>query len=761
LVGLGVALAAFIMIFEFLPPLFPERNVAQSIAPRTQPVASNSKNPYAHEPVLPSSIRTFAAFASTLVVGLTTLGVLAFGLPKIDPTEDALRPRNSPAYGAMAQVQAELNQKRDPLWVIVSGQNERDVAKKLDEVQPILAQAASNHVIENFTLPAQLWPHADFQKENRALALELASERALLHEAAQTNGFAQNSLVLLDKVLDTWQVAANSTGVFWPTNPVSRWIFEKLTARSSTNAFALGLVNLPKGVSGSANSRLAELSVDLARENVFLSGWQLLGGAIFSRVKANMWKVLTPMVVLVMLSLWLAFRRPREIIFSLAVLFLSGLVLLAVMRVAHWSWNLLNLMAVPMVLGTGVDYSIFMQLALRRHNGDVRIAYLSVGRALLLCGGTAVAGFGSLALSVNAGMASLGEICAVGIGSNMLIAIFLLPSWWTARENRNRKCEAGIACQGTNDDSGNRNSPLPTKPSSLYRGEVWRVAMASARLLPARPCRGLAPWMADAYRVFARGRREVVLENLLPLLNNNSVSAQQETRQLFRNFGQKLVDLWQYEAGQPINKLFGESHGWEHFEQARAQKRGILLLTPHLGNWEFGGPALAQKGVSLQVVTLAEPGDGFTQLRQASRARWQIETVVIGEDPFAFIDIIRRLESGATIALLVDRPSAPTAEMVELFGRPFAVSMAPAELARSTGCVLLPVFIPHTANGYEPNVLAPIPYDRVALRDRTARKNLTQEIIRVFEPVICQYPDQWYHFVPIWPHGQNSGGNGL
>ena len=32
-----------------------------------------------------------------------------------------------------------------------------------------------------------------------------------------------------------------------------------------------------------------------------------------------------------------------------------------------WSWNLLNLMAVPLILGTGVDYGIFMQLALRRH----------------------------------------------------------------------------------------------------------------------------------------------------------------------------------------------------------------------------------------------------------------------------------------------------------------------------------------------------------------------------------------------------------
>jgi predicted RND superfamily exporter protein len=176
--------------------------------------------------------------------------------------------------------------------------------------------------------------------------------------------------------------------------------------------------------------RLLALESGLARDGVWPSDWNLLGTSIFSRVKANLWKVVTPMVILVLLSLWLAFRRPAEILLSLAVLVLSGLVLLAAMREAGWSWNLLNLMAIPLMLGTGVDYAIFMQLALRRYEGDLRKAYHSVGRALLLCGGTAVGAFASLTFSSNSGLASLGRVCAIGIASNMLIAVFLLPVWW-------------------------------------------------------------------------------------------------------------------------------------------------------------------------------------------------------------------------------------------------------------------------------------------------------------------------------------------
>lgn len=208
-----------------------------------------------------------------------------------------------------------------------------------------------------------------------------------------------------------------------------------MTARTPTNQFALGLIYLSSNATPAA---VSDLQSQLPTDNVWLSSWGLLGEEIFARVKANMWKVVGPMVALVLLSLFMAFHRVREISLSLIVLLVSGVCLLAVMRLVGWSWNLLNLMAIPLILGTGVDYSIFMQLALRRYNGDLDLANRAVGRALLLCGCTAVAAFASLGFSSNAGMASLGEVCAVGIGCNMLIAIFLLPVWWQRSSRKER-----------------------------------------------------------------------------------------------------------------------------------------------------------------------------------------------------------------------------------------------------------------------------------------------------------------------------------
>ena len=110
------------------------------------------------------------------------------------------------------------------------------------------------------------------------------------------------------------------------------------------------------------------------------------------------------------------------------------------MGALDWKWNLMNIMALPLLLGMGVDFSIHMQLALRATNGDRAAVRESTGRALLLAGTTTIAGFLSLAFSTNAGMASLGRTCALGIAVVLLTAVYLLPVWWESANRRTPKC---------------------------------------------------------------------------------------------------------------------------------------------------------------------------------------------------------------------------------------------------------------------------------------------------------------------------------
>jgi lauroyl/myristoyl acyltransferase len=109
------------------------------------------------------------------------------------------------------------------------------------------------------------------------------------------------------------------------------------------------------------------------------------------------------------------------------------------------------------------------------------------------------------------------------------------------------------------------------------------------------------------------------------------------------------------------------------------------------------------------------------------------------------------LESGAVIAVLIDRPLASTSATVNLFGRSFVASTSAAELARASGCALLPVYLPRNGDTYEAHVLPEISYERQSLRDPVARQQLTQKIVTAFEPAIQKHIEQWYQFTPMWP----------
>jgi predicted exporter/lauroyl/myristoyl acyltransferase len=804
LVAIGVGLAALVMVMIYLPPLFPERRQPPAdetppgwfsyfippkapqgrvgLQPALEPARDVSKGSrLPHECGAPAgfgtphscggeeSRRAPTPLMATIFLLLTACAILSVDRPGLDRTGDALRPQRGEAERALDEIKREMGLPPDPLWLIIAGGDEPEVYQRLTLAEGLLNGAVSHRLIGGYLLPTALWPRAELQAANRGTAAVLGRQGARLREAAFREGFRSNALVLTEELVRTWARAGAGAGVLWPTNAASQWLLKRFVARTPGQLLVMGLVY--PGTNRVDALALADLSSRLSQNQAFLSGWELLGTTTLKRVQARLWQVLAPMVVLVLASLWLAFRRPTEVLLGLSVLLLSGLCLLAAMAVAGWSWNLLNLMALPLMLGTGVDYTIFMQLALRRHGGDLGLVRRSIGRALLLCGGTAMAGFGALGCSSNPGMASLGKVCALGIGANMLFSVFLLPAWWAGlnpkseirnpKETRNPKSESAgehaSRAAPCNAQPSTLNPQPPAlnasfAPSAFYRAGLWRLGLAMVRLLPAGLTKRLGLVVAEVYFLFQRQRREVVVRNLLPAFGGDRLAAERTAHRLHRNFALKLVDLWRVESGVPVRDWLTNSCDLEIIRAACQRGHGVLFVTLHLGNWEHGGLLLARLGIPLTVLTQAEPDNGLTDLRIALRRRCGVETLIVGQDSFAFLEVIERLQAGGALALSLDRPPARGGVAVELFGRPFVAPAAAAELARASGCALIGVTIVRRPTGYAVKVLPEFTYDRRALGNREARRELTRQILRAFEPAIRQNIDQWYQFVPIWPN---------
>ena len=101
--------------------------------------------------------------------------------------------------------------------------------------------------------------------------------------------------------------------------------------------------------------------------------------------------------------------------------------LLGWMGLAGIPFNPANIMTLPLVVGIGVTNGI--QILNRfAEEQEPSILAKSTGKAVLVSGLTAIAGFGSLMLASHQGIKSLGEVMSVGIAACMAAALMVLPA---------------------------------------------------------------------------------------------------------------------------------------------------------------------------------------------------------------------------------------------------------------------------------------------------------------------------------------------
>ena len=121
---------------------------------------------------------------------------------------------------------------------------------------------------------------------------------------------------------------------------------------------------------------------------------------------------------------------------TVSVLALGLPMLVGVMGLLGLKWNFANFFAMPILIGAGHEYGVFMMHRYREaeHNPRRIWRFWDVSeRALLMCAFVTCSSFGFLGLSRDRGIASLGIIMALGIACIYLSAIFVIRPLLTWR----------------------------------------------------------------------------------------------------------------------------------------------------------------------------------------------------------------------------------------------------------------------------------------------------------------------------------------
>jgi hopanoid biosynthesis associated RND transporter like protein HpnN len=130
-------------------------------------------------------------------------------------------------------------------------------------------------------------------------------------------------------------------------------------------------------------------------------------------------------LVIVLLVL-LDFRRWLAALATVLPLILGGVWTIGLMVAAGISFNAANIMTLPLIVGIGVAYGIYVVRRFRE-DGESHFHRKSTGRAVIFSALTAMAGFGTLMLGTHRGIASLGFVMTGGIAMCLLAALLVLP----------------------------------------------------------------------------------------------------------------------------------------------------------------------------------------------------------------------------------------------------------------------------------------------------------------------------------------------
>jgi len=184
----------------------------------------------------------------------------------------------------------------------------------------------------------------------------------------------------------------------------------------------------------------------------------------------------------------------------------------------------------------------------------------------------------------------------------------------------------------------------------------------------------------------------------------------------------------------------------ELLDNAFKRKKGVILVTAHIGNLDLAGCSMAIRGIPVSIPARTIRSKMVGALVTRIRERTGVSLI----PPHRSKDMVRQqLTENKLLVLVVDQHMGKRRSIVcEFFGKLASTSPAPARFGLETGAELVFGIIHREGNSGR-HVIEFTPFELETPyndRDRDIRHN-TDRINRFLEQQILAYPEQW-----LWLH---------
>ncbi len=389
---------------------------------------------------LPLVIAVVARYARlilglSLLVSLGALGAVLLWPPAVETDLRNIHAAHSPTLQVQEAMAARFGGSQEPLLLLVEEATEMQVMQALHRLQPTLSAMVQEGLLAAVISPAMLYPDAAVQQ---AVAQRLHTKEpqhlvATLRVLLEAAGFDS---VMLQPYLERVQ------GAVTPRPPLDISAFRALgfdallrPLLAHDNAGAVGVAMLfpvtDLWTQAARDAISQRLTVVLTAADIrgTLSGLYTISSAAATVLSGDFLRITLLALAAILLLVWLQVRRLALLGYMLLPVLCGTLWAAGFFALYGFKLNFMTICILPMLLATSSDYGIYLVHRFTLHGrADPGEALRVTGLGVILSALTTLEGFGTLALSANRGIASVGLVSCVGVFACVLAALLTLPA---------------------------------------------------------------------------------------------------------------------------------------------------------------------------------------------------------------------------------------------------------------------------------------------------------------------------------------------
>ncbi len=246
-----------------------------------------------------------------------------------------------------------------------------------------------------------------------------------------------------------------------------------------------------------------------------------------------------------------------------------------------------------------------------------------------------------------------------------------------------------------------------------------------------------------------RKNKKIALYNFKIVFKDKNISEKEKKellKKLYYNIALYAIEYIKLGSITTKNyKKYVDFEGYENVDNALKDGKGLIVVTAHIGNWEYLGGIPAKLGKNLAVI-INRQFNPYTD--------WWLKFI---REKFGGIKcfynevsdltkIVRHLKNGGIIGTLVDQTYYFNPIFVPFFGVDAATADGPAKLHLKYGAPIMLAFAIRQKDNRYKLIYHPHVYFEKSENFEEDCKKIMSWINREYEKVILSYPDQWFSF---------------